>query len=204
VLIAYGSNRGGTAGLSTLIASALGWNDLDVEVAAAETVEDLEGYDAVIVGGALYNNRWHPAAFDFVARFRGTLRTLPVWFFSSGPLDDSARSGDLAPIPQVRDLARMIDIRSHMTFGGVLERKRRGPLGGLLAYGPVGDFRDLHQVEAWVERVIRQLDEPRTSVELTEEPALYPDDDSTIARVRRLLSEDDLSLEDDAGLDVLL
>jgi menaquinone-dependent protoporphyrinogen oxidase len=205
VLVAYGSTRGGTAELAVMMANSLTARALSVDVRDAARVDDLDGYDAVIIGGALYNNRWHPEATELVNRFSLALRALPVWFFSSGPLDESAAGGDLAPIPQVRELARLIDIRSHMTFGGVLGRKPRG-LGGLFSYGQVGDFRDPHQVDVWVERLVHQLDEPRTTIDLTDpyggsDPV---DGDGTLARVRRLLSDDDLANEDDAGLDVLL
>lgn len=205
ILIAYGSMRGGTAGLAEMLAGALRPHRLDVEVADAAEVDGLEGYDAVIVGGALYNNRWHSDATALVSRFLYELRALPVWFFSSGPLDESARSGELAPIPQVRELARSTDIRGHMTFGGVLESKPRRLLGGLLAYGPVGDFRNLHQVADWAQRIVHQLDEPRTMIELDEPYVIDTEPDGAIAKVRRLLTaDDDLALEDDAGLDVLL
>jgi menaquinone-dependent protoporphyrinogen oxidase len=213
VLVVYGSTRGGTAGLADMVADALRAHGIEAETTAAPVVDDLARYDAVVVGGALYGNRWHQEATDFVDRFRPELRALPVWFFSSGPLDESARAGDLAPIPHVRELARALDIRGHMTFGGVLERKPSGFLGSLLAYGPVGDYRDPHQVAGWAEWIVRGLDEPRTVVDLDEpyagEPVRTTADptdgggDGALAKVRRLLTVDD-DTEEDAGLDVLL
>ncbi len=161
VLVVYGSSRGGTAGLAVMLAEALGHHDVEAVVEPAKQVDDLSGYDAVIVGGALYSNRWHPDAVGFVHRFQRALLGREVWFFSSGPLDASAATGALAPVPQVRELARATDIRGHMTFGGVLAQRPAGRLAALLSYGPVGDWRDRRQVEQWVERIVTQLAEVR-------------------------------------------
>lgn len=156
VLVAYGSTRGGTAGLAHMVADAFTRHHVHSDVRRAGDVTDLSGYDAVVVGGALYNGRWHPDAVGFVGRHRTHLRQLPVWFFSSGPLDDSARSGALAPVGQVTALARETEIRGHMTFGGYLERRPAG-LMGWFAWGPEGDFRDPAQVGEWVERIAEDL-----------------------------------------------
>lgn len=156
VLVAYGSTRGGTAGLAHMVADAFTRHQVRAEVRRAGDVKDAAEYDAVIIGGALYSNRWHPEAVAFVGRHRDDLRHVPVWFFSSGPLDDSARSGALAPVPQVNALAREIEIRGHMTFGGMLDKRPPGVLG-LFAWGPEGDYRDRGQVAEWVERITEEL-----------------------------------------------
>ncbi len=156
VLVAYGSTRGGTAGLAHMVADAFTRHHVRTDVRRAGDVKNPEEYDAVVVGGALYSNRWHPDAVAFVGRHRAELRQLPVWFFSSGPLDESARAGALAPVPQVITLGKDIDIRGHMTFGGLMVR-RHSRLAGLLAWGPEGDFRDRHHVGEWVERIADEL-----------------------------------------------
>jgi menaquinone-dependent protoporphyrinogen oxidase len=182
-----------------MVGAALARRGLDVTVGAAAVVEDLDGFEAVVIGGAIYNNRWHPDATDFVERFLPDLRGRSVWFFSSGPLDDSANSGALAPIPHVAELARTVDIRGHMTFGGVHERRSTGRLASLLDYGPSGDWRDPRQVDQWADRIVAQLNEPRTTIVL---PEAAPAEDGGLSRIRRLLSSEEL--DDDAGLDVLL
>jgi menaquinone-dependent protoporphyrinogen oxidase len=182
-----------------MLAAALRRRRFDVEVRPAATVDDLEGYDGAIVGGALYNNSWHLEATDLVDRFRGPLRVLPVWLFSSGPLDESANSGALAPIPPVAAVAKQLDVRGHMTFGGVLTNRPSGFIGGLLAYGPEGDFRDPHQIEQWADRIVAQISEPRSTVVI---PNLDDSAAGRRSRIRRLLSVEEV--DDDAGLDVLL
>jgi flavodoxin len=90
VLVTFGSKRGGTEGLAQWLAASLSATGHDVDVRPAYEPDGLELYDAVIVGGALYANRWHKSARRFVQRHADELSRMPVWFFSSGPLDDRA------------------------------------------------------------------------------------------------------------------
>src|SRR5450432_3819964 len=98
VLVVYGSKRGGTAGLAAMIGNALQDAGLSTDVAPAAAVRSLAGYDAVIVGGALYATRWHRDARRFVRRYAADLSALPVWLFSSGPLDGSAAAAEIEPV----------------------------------------------------------------------------------------------------------
>lgn len=87
VLVVYGSKRGGTRGIAESIRDALVARGLEVDVAPVEKVKSAAGYDAVVVGGALYAMRWRRSSRRFVKRNIASLREMPVWFFSSGPLD---------------------------------------------------------------------------------------------------------------------
>jgi menaquinone-dependent protoporphyrinogen oxidase len=206
VLIVYGSSRGGTAGLAQMIAEAFVSRGIVADVGeanAVDAIDAIEEYDAVIVGGALYSGRWHPDATWFVERNLEALRAISAWFFSSGPLDTSARSGALAPVSQVQDLARQADIRGHMTFGGYLEAKSSGFLSSLLSWGTPGDYRDSAQVNEWVDRIITRIGEPRTSITL---PDAQPTSPRVAARVLRRLAEagdNGADASEDLGLDVL-
>ena len=161
-LVVFGSKNGGTAGLARMIGSELsrrGWTVIVQD--AAQPAErghlDWGDLDLVIVGGALYANRWQKDARRFVRKNESALRALPVWLFSSGPLDDSARSGDIAATTQVQELARRIEARGHMTFGGVLSADAHGFLARSMAKKYAGDYRDPEQVEDWIAHIEREL-----------------------------------------------
>ena len=124
VLVAYGSKRGGTAGLAAMVGRALEAAGVSADVRTAGKVGSLDRYDAVIVGGALYATRWHPEARRFVKHRAAELSRRPVWLFSSGPLDDSAVQHDIPPVPQVCKAMRLCHARDHATFGGRLARTR--------------------------------------------------------------------------------
>src|ERR1700737_4078651 len=113
VLVAYGSKRGGTGGLATMIGDALKNGGCDAIVLAANEVHDLAGVDAVIVAGGLYANRWHRDARRCARRNAAALRERPVWLVSSGPLDDSAEKQEIPPTKQVKKLADRIGARGH-------------------------------------------------------------------------------------------
>jgi menaquinone-dependent protoporphyrinogen oxidase len=120
LLLAYGSKRGSTGEIAKAICRTFEEMGLEVDVRPAAEVEDVGPYGAVVLGGAVYKNRWHRDARRFGRRFAGALRNLPVWLFSSGPLDLTAEERKIPPVPFVAKLAERIGARDHATFGGRL------------------------------------------------------------------------------------
>lgn len=158
VQIVYGSKRGGTAGLAQMVATAFereGWRATVNDVASRPGIGDV---DVVVVGGALYMSRWPAPLRQWVRRHMATLRSVPVWFFSSGPLDGSARTGDIAPTPGVAKLARQVEIAGFMTFGGCLDKTPDGFVARSMAKRFAGDWRDPDHVAEWVRHIVRQTD----------------------------------------------
>jgi menaquinone-dependent protoporphyrinogen oxidase len=140
-----------------MIGEALVEAGCDAVVSPARNVGDLAGFDAVIVAGALYAHRWHRHARRFVRRHTTTLRGLPVWLVSSGPLDDSASTQDIAPTKQVAKLIERVGARGHVTFGGTLAADAKGFPASAMAKTKAGDWRDPEQVRRWVATVAPQL-----------------------------------------------
>jgi menaquinone-dependent protoporphyrinogen oxidase len=157
VLVVYGSKMGGTAGLAELIGGALRRDGVPTHVRPAGTVRSVGGYDAVIVGGALYHGRWHRDARRFVRRHRPALRSMPVWFFSSGPLVDDEQSPHIPPVGQVRRLMRRVGARGHATFGGRLVANPPVLAAGFVPDPWLGDWRNPDEVARWVAGIVIQL-----------------------------------------------
>jgi menaquinone-dependent protoporphyrinogen oxidase len=157
VLVVFGSKRGGTAGLAEMIGDALIGAGCEAVVAPATEDQDLTHVDAVIVAGALYANRWHRDARRFVRRNSASLRKLPVWLVSSGPLDDSAQERDIPPTRQVAKYIGRIDAAGHVTFGGRLAQDAKGFPASVMARSHAGDWRSRSHVDRWVQAVLRQL-----------------------------------------------
>jgi len=150
ILVAYASKMGGTEGLARAVGDGLADAGHVVDVASVDSARDLTGYDAVIVGSALYVFRWYRPGRRFVRRHLKTLQALPVWFFSSGPTDDSASKGDIPPVKGVAALMERVGARGHATFGGRLAADAPGFMAQMLVKrGMVGDFRDMGQATAW-------------------------------------------------------
>src|SRR3982751_2220686 len=96
ILVAYGTTSGSTGEIAEWIGEELRAG-FAVDVRPAGEVQDLDGYDAVVLGAAVYMAGWHQDARRFAHRFADELVRRPVWLFSSGPLDASAERTDVAP-----------------------------------------------------------------------------------------------------------
>jgi menaquinone-dependent protoporphyrinogen oxidase len=158
VLVAYGTKNGATAGIAKIIAEELRDQGASVDVREAGTMRSLDGYDAVVIGGALYTGRWHHAARRLVRRQSAALRQRPVWLFSSGPLDDSADRSDIPPVAQAAAAVAATNARGHATFGGRLAEGARGFLArSMVSHGRGGDFRNPERIRAWAKAIAQEL-----------------------------------------------
>ena len=156
-LVVYGSARGGTEGLANMVAQSIRDQGFTAEVRPGDQAGQVAGYDAVIVGGALYAGRWHKVARHFVRRHAAELRQVPVYFFSSGPLDDSASRTDIPPVAGVKALMTLVGSHDHVTFGGRLAPDAKGFPARQMAKKLSGDWRDLRQVGLWTHDVIAEV-----------------------------------------------
>src|SRR4051794_988370 len=154
VLVVFGSKRGGTAGLAAMLGEAFQREGWTAEVRDVRVDQPVSDADVIVIGGALYMNRWPRDVRSFVRRHRAALRQVPVWLFSSGPLDDSARLGDLAAVAQVQAIAADLEAHGHMTFGGRLERDAKGFIAHSMAKKSAGDWRDPIHVAEWVHQIV--------------------------------------------------
>jgi len=157
VLVVFGSKRGGTAGLASMIGHELDSAGLEAVIRSARSEPELSEYAAVVVAGALYAGRWHPDARRFVRRHADKLATMPVWLVSSGPLDTSAATKELQPVRQVAKLAALVGARGQVTFGGVLQEHPKGLVARAMARKFAGDWRDPEHVHRWAAAVASQL-----------------------------------------------
>jgi len=122
---------------------------------------DVTGYDALVVGSAVYGGHWQKEAVEFVRRNRAVLADRLVWLFSSGPLGTKptdAQGRDLTVVAEPKEIAEFTEAihpRGHRVFFGVLDPGRLGlgerairKLPAARAMLPKGDFRDWEQIEA--------------------------------------------------------
>lgn len=157
VLVAYGSKRGGTAGLAEMIGEEMESTGASVVVKPARDVRNIDEFDAVVLAGALYAFRWHRDARHFAKRFAPALRQRAVWLVSSGPLDDSATTKEIPPVKQVARAMAATGARGHLTVGGRLEPDAKGFPASAMAKKSAGDWRDRDQVHQWVASVVADL-----------------------------------------------
>lgn len=155
VLVTAATKYGATREIAQVICDALTERGLPAVVLAPQDVHDLGGYDAVVLGSAVYTGHWLPEAMALVDRCSGAWADRPVWLFSSGPVGDPDRGltqkmgVDPVDLPKIRAAT---GARDHRMFPGRLDRKnlpfvQRTALS--LFRSMQGDFRDWDAVHAW-------------------------------------------------------
>ena len=112
------------------------------------------GFDAVVLGSAVYAGRWMEEAREYAARFADVLRTKPVWLFSSGPIGEPPFPPD--PPHDAAPIAALTGAREHRVFPGRLDKSRlgfgeRAMVTAMRA--PLGDFRDWAEIAAWADEI---------------------------------------------------
>jgi menaquinone-dependent protoporphyrinogen oxidase len=157
VLVVYASKLGGTEGIARQVGEAFAERGIAVDVAAVADTRSLAGYDAVVIGSGLYAARWRRPARRFVRRHVEALQRVPVWFFSSGPLDAGAAEHDIPPVAQVSSLMQCVGARGHATFGGRLAPDAKGFPASAMAKKHAGDWRDAQQIWKWANQIGDEL-----------------------------------------------
>ncbi len=105
ILVAYATKHGTTREVAEVIASELRARGLSATLRAADDVQDLrafdavvlDAYDAVVLGGPLYHGHWHREASRFLMRHRRALEALPLAVFALDPA--------CAPVPNAAERA---------------------------------------------------------------------------------------------------
>lgn len=158
VLVSAGTKHGATAEIAGVIGEELRNGGHEVSVVEPSAVADLEGYEAYVLGSAVYAGRWLGEARELVEEHADTLRSKPVWLFSSGPVGEPPKPEE-DPV-DAEPLIAATGAREHRVFSGKIDRNTLG-LGEkaivMALRAPEGDFRDWNAVRAWAAGISRAL-----------------------------------------------
>jgi menaquinone-dependent protoporphyrinogen oxidase len=166
VLVAYATRYGSTRGVAERIAATLRDAGIRVTLSAADVAGPAAGYDAVVLGSPVYDQRWLPECEQFAGDNRGALAGQPVWLFSVGTFGDGKPL--IGPLMRrepraIGALLETIRPRDYRVFAGVIER-RQWPLLSRLLYhalgGRLGDNRDWPAIDAWAQAIAAALTIP--------------------------------------------
>jgi menaquinone-dependent protoporphyrinogen oxidase len=158
-LVAFASKNGSTAEIAEAIADALRDAGVDVDCRAAGTVHSLEGYDAVVLGSAVYMKRWMADARHLFRRHRRELAELPFWIFSSGPCGAKPDPAWGEP-PRLVGQAEDLGVRDHIVFGGRLPAEPAGFMEKAMVRdtpAECADLRDWDQIRGWASGIAAAL-----------------------------------------------
>jgi len=176
VLVAYASKTGGTKGIAEALGERLRNRGLQAEVLDISAIRDASGYDAFVVGSAVYMFHWMKEAKQFLSHNKRTFVGKPVWLFSSGPVGTdkvNAKGQDLLDTmvsgpKELGELREATNFRDHKVFFGVLDGSKLTGVTGMMyrmarrseeakKSMPEGDFRDWNEVGAWASAIADSL-----------------------------------------------
>jgi len=158
ILVASASKHGSTEEIGAFIAQRLRERGLDADGVPLDEADGLLGYDAVVLGSAVYIGSWMREAKAFVKTKREHLASMPVWLFSSGPTDPEGEDGLSAKARA--ELEGAIHPREHAVFFGAIDVDRLGFIEKRMikaVKAPTGDFRDWDAIGAFADRIADAL-----------------------------------------------
>ena len=159
VIVVAASKHGSTQEIAEAVGAELRRGGHQVAVYAAKDNPAVSGYEAAVIGSAVYAGSWLSDARTFVAENQAALQTIPVWLFTSGPLGEENPQPLDDPV-QLPELLVQTNARDHRIFVGKLDRDKLN-LGEKLIVkvvkAPYGDFRDWEDIRNWAGEIGRAL-----------------------------------------------
>jgi menaquinone-dependent protoporphyrinogen oxidase len=156
ILVTFATRFGSTQEVAESIAKTLRETGLEVELQPMRAVNNLDAYDAAVLGAAIYGGHWHPDAHQFLAQHQGVLSQMPVAIFTLGPLNTSAGAmknslrqldKELVKYPWLRTVALEI-------FVGKYDPSK---LSFFEKFLPASDHRNWEAIRAWAKALAAQL-----------------------------------------------
>jgi menaquinone-dependent protoporphyrinogen oxidase len=161
VLVAYASKRGSTAEIAETVAATLRREGLGVCLEKAEDVQCLDPYDAVVLGSAVYMERWRGDARHFLKKHRKALKQMPFWAFSSGPVGDPSKDKpEWAEPPKIIEKVEDLGGREHVVFGGCMPAEPGNFIEKAMVEGTPREFRDRRdwaEIREWAHVIANAL-----------------------------------------------
>lgn len=163
VLVTFASKYGNTAEIAEKIGQVLREAGLQTDVLPANRVKKSTGYQAVILGSAVYIGMWRREAAAFLKTNEKDLAQKPCWLFSSGPTGE----GDLDVLLEgwklpsgLQSAADRIKPRNIIVFRGAVNMQK---LNGLEKWmmnrvgAAEGDFRDWENIIVWAKGIAADI-----------------------------------------------
>ena len=163
ILVAYATKHHSTEEIAQAIAGELRSHGHEADCTDAAHAS-ASGYDAVVLGSAVYMGRWRREAKHFLKHERHRLAATPFWIFSSGPVGEGSGDSDkdeawLEPTSLI-ELAESLGVREHVVFGGRLPRDPGNFVESAMVRNTPPDRqdnRDWDRIRDWAQAVATAL-----------------------------------------------
>ncbi|MEU1522190.1 flavodoxin domain-containing protein [Nocardia rhamnosiphila] len=172
IAVLYATEEGSTRDIAEYVAADLEERSAEVELHDIDHAPDPSRFDTVILGSAIHDMDFLPAAADYLRHHRDQLATTDLRLFGvglgpalRGPL--GRRLGRLVP-PKISALCKEVAARDYRAFAGHYERAgvsfKARALYRLMGGGRYGDLRDWPAIIAWSTALGDSLGLPRARV----------------------------------------
>jgi len=167
ILLAYATRYGSTQEVAESVGEVLRIAGFKVDVQPMQEVEGLDGYDAVVLGAAIYNARWHPEAHRFLSEHQGALALRPVAIFALGPLSTSKEAMQRSRGQLDKELEKYPWLKpvSVEMFVGKIDPSKLGFLERMMT--PASDHMNWEAVRLWAEALPNRLQKVSLSLHAT-------------------------------------
>lgn len=155
ILVTYATKCGSTAEIARAIGERLCEKGMSVDVRPVNSVTDLNGYRAVVIGSAVRMGKWLPEALEFAAQHQARLSQMPTAAFTvhmlntdDTPESQAAREGYVAPLHQV------MAPTAEAFFAGKIELARMSLFDRMISKAMKAtdqDLRDWEKVRRWAD-----------------------------------------------------
>jgi menaquinone-dependent protoporphyrinogen oxidase len=168
ILVAYASAHGSTAEVAAFIGRQLQTYSVEVDCAPVESINNIQMYDAVIVGSPIHDGMWLQSMSLFLERLAAQLATKPVYLFITciRVLEEGGYHHALNNYLHVLTLKK-INVRDTTAFAGKLKLdtidwNERWLLtlrydGSELPQHLNVDYRDWYTIASWANKVALNL-----------------------------------------------
>ncbi len=156
VHVVFASRHGATGEIAEAIAAALRDAGIAAQSHDVSNAPEPVGCDAVVLGSGVYMGRWLPPARRYARAHGSSLRTRPVWLFSSGPVGDSGQVSAAAKCRDGQEAATTLDALDHRVFAGRLDRSQLNWTERAAVHvvgAPDGDYRDWDAIKGFAQEI---------------------------------------------------
>jgi menaquinone-dependent protoporphyrinogen oxidase len=162
ILVAHASRAGSTAEVAETIGEVLRESGSDVDVRSVKDLHSVAGYDALVLGTAIWAGKPLPEMLKFAAAQQDAFAQKPVAYFI---LCDTLKEDT----PGNREIARrylepLLKVRQSVSLGLFAGARDFSKLHPLLRWFftrvirlPEGDWRDWEQIRSWATELAPRL-----------------------------------------------
>ncbi len=153
ILVAYASKCGSTGEVAEEIGQVLCKSGIEADVRLAKDVDDVNGYQAVVVGSAIRMGQWLPEAVKFVETHQVALNQIPVACFTvCMTMQEDTEENHREVMGYLEPLREMVQPRDTGLFAGAMDYSKLPFFFRLMIKAmkvPEGDFRDWDSIRDW-------------------------------------------------------